>query len=66
MSNTTSKMIETMIEKLENRINMINKVVRKYGVETSESIGFCQVAEDWKNSDEYVNRLYFLLMGAEV
>ena len=62
MSNTTPK----MIEKLVNRMNMMDKVVRSYGMETSESIGFCQVAEDWENSDEYVNRLYFLLMGAEV
>lgn len=45
---------------------MIDKVIHKYGLETTESIGFCQVAEDWENSDEYVNRLYFLLMGAEV
>lgn len=62
MSNTTPK----MIEKLVNRMNMMDKVVRRYGMETSESIGFCQVAEDMANSNDYVERLYFLLMGAEV
>ena len=50
----------------ERRRAMVDKVVRRYGLEATESIGFCQVAEDMANSNEYVNRLYFLLMGAEV
>lgn len=50
----------------ERRRVMIDKVIHRYGLETTESIGFCQVAEDMANSNEYVERLYFLLMGAEV
>lgn len=50
----------------EERRMMIDKVVRRYGMETSESIGFCRVAEDMANPNDYVERLFFLLMGTEV
>ena len=50
----------------ERRRTMVDKVVRRYGLEATESFGFCQVAEDMANPNDYVERLFFLLMGTEV
>ena len=45
-----------------NREEMMNNVIRKFGLEAEQTLAFCEIAETWKN-DKTVARMYAIAMS---
>ena len=48
-----------------NREEMMNNVMRKFGLEAEQTLAFCDIAETWK-SDKAVACMYAIAMGMGV
>ena len=44
-----------------NREEMMNNVMRKFGLEAEQTLAFCEIAETWK-SDKAVTGMYAIAM----
>ena len=47
------------------REEMMNRVMRKFGLEAEQTLAFCEIAETWK-SDKAVACMYAIAMGMGV
>ena len=47
------------------REEMMNRVMRKFGLEAEQTLAFCEIAETWK-SDKAVAGMYAIAMGMGV
>lgn len=47
------------------REEMMNKVMRKFGLEAEQTLAFCEIAETWK-SDKAVACMFAIAMGMGV